>query len=336
MTDAPPPEHPDDHDLLDLAHPYALDAVSDAERASIEHRLRACDPDIRRAFDEIVRQVREAMGALSVLDAQAPPQELEGRILEAIAERGAAGHDPAAVSDADRLSAPAGTDPHERSRDGELGEPAGTGLRQRSGGGEPGEPSRTDRTHLGHPSRTGPAAVEPPSSGAAGADGTDRPAADELAAARTRKRKLVRWVAAAAAVAAVVAIGAAVLGQRTSEQAPARMVTADQVLQQPDARTVTGPVSTGGTLIAHISDELDAVAITFDAVPPPPAGHAHQLWLIGPEGVPRSAGVLTDLPTPGAPYVTEFAASDQLAMTVEPAGGSPGPTTDPIAALPLS
>lgn len=294
MTDAPPPEHPDDHDLLDLAHPYALDAVSDAERASIEHRLRGCDPDIRRAFDETVRQVREAMGALSVLDAQAPPQELEGRILEAIAERGAAGHDPAAV--------------------------------------------------------------EPPSSGAAGAESTDRPGsdpadssgddiaahepgdpgADELAAARARRRKLVRWAAAAAAVAVVVAVGAAVLGQRTSQQTPARMVTADQVLQQPDARTVTGPVSTGGTLIAHISDELDAVAITFDAVPPPPAGHAHQLWLIGPEGVPRSAGVLTDLPAPGAPYVTEFAASDQLAMTVEPAGGSPGPTTDPIAALPLS
>ncbi|TLG06304.1 anti-sigma factor [Nocardia cyriacigeorgica] len=321
MTDAPPPEHPDDHDLLDLAHPYALDAISDAERASIEHRLCVCDPDIRRAFDETVREVREAMGALSVLDAQAPPQELEGRILEAIAERGAAGHDPAEVSDGDR----------------------------------PGVPAGTDRAQLGHSSRTRSAAVEP-SSGAAGAESTDRPGfdpadssgddiaahepgdpgADELAAARARRRKLVRWAAAAAAVAVVVAIGAAVLGQRTSEQTPARMVTADQVLQQPDARIATSPVSTGGTLVAHISDELDAVAITFDAVPAPPAGYAHQLWLIGPEGVPRSAGVLTDLPTAGAPYVTEFAASDQLAMTVEPAGGSPGPTTDPIAALPLT
>lgn len=278
MTDAPSPEHPDDHDLLDLAHLYALDAVSDTERASIEHRLRVCDPDIRRAFDDIVRETREAMGALSILDAKAPPQELEGKILKAIAERDAAG--PAEVSGGNRLGAPAGTQPHEGTR---------------------------------------------------GDDGTD-----DLAAARLRRRKLMRWAAAAAAVVAVVAIGAAVLGQRGEEQAPAHMVTADQVLQQPDARVATSPVSTGGTLIAHISDELDAVAITFDAVPAPPAGSAHQLWLIGPEGVPRSAGVLSDSPTAGAPYVTEFAPSDQLAMTVEPAGGSPGPTTDPIAALPLS
>ncbi|WP_280184219.1 anti-sigma factor [Nocardia cyriacigeorgica] len=278
MTDAPSPEHPDDHDLLDLAHLYALDAVSDTERASIEHRLRVCGPDIRRAFDDIVRETREAMGALSILDAKAPPQQLEAKILAAIAERAAAG--PAEVSDGNRLGTPAGTEPHE----------------------------------------------------GAGDDG----GTDELSAARLRRRKVMRWVAAAAAVAAVVAIGAAVLGQRTAEQSPTHMVTADQVLQQPDARTATSPVSTGGTLIAHISDELDAVAITFDAVPAPPAGSAHQLWLIGPEGVPRSAGVLSDLPTVGAPYVTEFAPSDQLAMTVEPAGGSPGPTTDPIAALPLS
>ncbi|BDU08606.1 anti-sigma factor [Nocardia cyriacigeorgica] len=307
MTDAPT-DHPDDHDLLDLAHAYALDAVSDAERASIEHRLRVCDPETRRAFDQIVGEVREAMGALSVLDAKAPPQELEARILEAIAERDAARHD-----------------------------------------------------RPGRPGHTGPAAVEPP--GAAGTNGTDQPGSDpadsgrdgiaargddqpasdagdpdtdQLAAARARRRKHLRWAAAAAAIAVVVAIGATVLGQRGEEQAPARMVTADQVLQQPDARIATSPVSTGGTLIAHISDELGAVAITFDAVPQPPDGYAHQLWLIGAEGVPRSAGVLSGQPTPEAPYVTEFTASDQLAMTVEPTGGSPGPTTDPIAALPLS
>ncbi|WP_425301165.1 RskA family anti-sigma factor [Nocardia cyriacigeorgica] len=115
MTDAPSPEHPDDHDLLDLAHLYALDAVSDTERASIEHRLRVCDPDIRRAFDDIVRETREAMGALSILDAKAPPQQLEAKILAAIAERAAAG--PAEVSDGNRLGTPAGTEPHEGAGD---------------------------------------------------------------------------------------------------------------------------------------------------------------------------------------------------------------------------
>ncbi|WP_425300834.1 RskA family anti-sigma factor, partial [Nocardia cyriacigeorgica] len=130
MTDAPSPEHPDDHDLLDLAHLYALDAVSDTERASIEHRLRVCDPDIRRAFDDIVRETREAMGALSILDAKAPPQQLEAKILAAIAERAAAG--PAEVSDGNRLGTPAGTEPHEGAGDdGGTDELAAAGRRRR-------------------------------------------------------------------------------------------------------------------------------------------------------------------------------------------------------------
>ncbi|WP_425299538.1 RskA family anti-sigma factor, partial [Nocardia cyriacigeorgica] len=133
MTDAPSPEHPDDHDLLDLAHLYALDAVSDTERASIEHRLRVCDPDIRRAFDDIVRETREAMGALSILDAKAPPQQLEAKILAAIAERAAAG--PAEVSGGNRLGTPAGTEPHEGAG-GDGGPPAHAAARARPGEGK--------------------------------------------------------------------------------------------------------------------------------------------------------------------------------------------------------
>ncbi|MFE3444251.1 anti-sigma factor domain-containing protein [Nocardia sp. NPDC059180] len=282
MTDAPPPDHPDDHDLLDLAHAYALDAVTDAERDSIEQRLDTCDPEIRRSFDQIVRDAREAMGALSALDAQAPPAGLEERILDAIEAPGDREDrdDPAAGQPSDAADTPG--------------------------------PDHVDQ-----------------------AGKTATAVGDEFAAARARRRKRLRWATAAAAVAIVVAIGAAVFGQRT-EEPPARMVTADEVLQQPDARTETSPVSTGGNLIAHISDELGAVAVTFDAVPEPPAGYAHQLWLIGLDGAPRSAGVLTGLPTSGAPYVTEFVASDQLALTIEPDGGSPGPTTEPIAALPLA
>ncbi|WP_280233519.1 anti-sigma factor [Nocardia cyriacigeorgica] len=317
MTDAPPPDHLDDHDLLDLAHAYALDAVTDAERDSIEQRRTTCTPETRRSFDQIVRDVREAMGALSTLDAQQPPAELEARILDAI-EAPADHKNPRTAPDAPDPATPA--------------DPSTTGTDRPSGSVDTTDPGTIPPATTAHPDR--PSDAHTDSSRPDQVGGIDTPA-DELAAARARRRKLLRWSAAAAAVAVVVAVGAAVFGQRT-EESPARMVTADQVLQQPDAHTETSPVSTGGNLIAHVSDELGAVAITFDAVPAPPEGYAHQLWLIGTDGAPRSAGVLLDLPTPGAPYVTEFAASDQLAVTIEPDGGSPGPTTDPIAALPLT
>ncbi|NEW45407.1 anti-sigma factor [Nocardia cyriacigeorgica] len=330
MTDAPPPDHPDDHDLLDLAHAYALDAVTEAERDSIEQRLATCDPETRRTFDQIVRDVREAMGALSALDAQTPPAALEGRILDAIEVPGDrdepdgpladdTGSSPDASGDGEPDSGDDPTNPADPDRPADTPGTGNAHLNIADNSvdvADSGQPSDTSDI----PDQTGNTADAP---------------ADELAAARARRRTLLRWATATAAVAIVVAIGAAVFGQRT-EESPARMVTADQVLQQPDARTATSPVSTGGTLVAYISDELGAVAVTFDAVPPPPDGYAHQLWLIGQEGVPRSAGVLTGLPTPDAPYVAEFAASDQLAVTVEPDGGSPGPTTDPIAALPLT
>uniref|UniRef100_UPI003D78B17D RskA family anti-sigma factor n=1 Tax=Nocardia carnea TaxID=37328 RepID=UPI003D78B17D len=88
MPDTSPPDSPSsDGDLVDLAIPYALDAVSAAERVDIEHRLRAADHVTGRTFDDLVRGAREAMGALSVLDAQPPPARVEARILAALDSR---------------------------------------------------------------------------------------------------------------------------------------------------------------------------------------------------------------------------------------------------------
>ncbi|WP_024801685.1 anti-sigma factor domain-containing protein [Nocardia sp. BMG51109] len=76
----PDTTRPDDA-LLELAYPYALDAVTDPERRTIERRLATSDPETSHDFDEIVHDVREAMGSLAILDAQAAPPEVEARIL---------------------------------------------------------------------------------------------------------------------------------------------------------------------------------------------------------------------------------------------------------------
>lgn len=73
-------------DLLDLAVPYALDAVSDAERDQIESRLAAAPLPVADAFYDEVRAVRETMAVVSAADAADPPADLRERLLAAVAE----------------------------------------------------------------------------------------------------------------------------------------------------------------------------------------------------------------------------------------------------------
>lgn len=74
-----------DGDLLDLAVPYALDAVSDPERVQIETWLVNAPLPVADAFYHEVRAVRETMAVVSAASAEEPPADLRGRLLSAIA-----------------------------------------------------------------------------------------------------------------------------------------------------------------------------------------------------------------------------------------------------------
>ena len=73
-------------DLLELAVPYALHAVSDSERDDIESRLSNADLQVVDAFYDEVRAVRETMAAVSAASAQEPPADLRARLLSAVAD----------------------------------------------------------------------------------------------------------------------------------------------------------------------------------------------------------------------------------------------------------
>lgn len=74
---------PTDFQLLELATPYALHAVSDEERLDIERRLSAAPAPVAAAFDEEVRSVRETMSVVSAATAAQPPAELRQALLAA-------------------------------------------------------------------------------------------------------------------------------------------------------------------------------------------------------------------------------------------------------------
>ena len=78
--------HSPSADLLELAVPYALHALSDDERDRIEGRVVAAGSAVADAFYDEVRAVRETMAVVSRADATEPPADLRRRLLAAIAD----------------------------------------------------------------------------------------------------------------------------------------------------------------------------------------------------------------------------------------------------------
>lgn len=72
-----------DFELLELATPYALNAVSDDERADIDRRVAAAPSPVAAAFNDEVRAVRETMAVVSAATTAEPPAHLRTAILDA-------------------------------------------------------------------------------------------------------------------------------------------------------------------------------------------------------------------------------------------------------------
>ena len=76
---------PTDFELLELATPYALHAMSDEERADIERRLAAAPAPVAAAFYDEARAVRETLAVVSAATVAEPPEHLRAAVLAAVA-----------------------------------------------------------------------------------------------------------------------------------------------------------------------------------------------------------------------------------------------------------
>ncbi|MFC5215845.1 anti-sigma factor [Streptomyces coerulescens] len=151
-----------------------------------------------------------------------------------------------------------------------------------------------------------------------------------------RRPLFVPFATATAAAALVVASLFAVQANRTQDQLDAQQAQASEianVLGAPDARATAGEDAEGRTIGVVASASEGRAVVTLSGYGKLPSGRVHQLWLMRPDVQPRSLG-LFDGDTPLVASGLDKSATS-LAVTVEPDGGSPQPTSQPVVQLAL-
>lgn len=153
----------------------------------------------------------------------------------------------------------------------------------------------------------------------------------ELTARARWRTPLARLGAVAAAVALIVGLGFTV---RFGIQAQADMATASQVNEiqaADDYQRQSVEISGGGTATLVWSVALQRSALIVDGLAGLPAGSTYELWYIDSQGA-TPAGTF-DVGDDGKRTVVlagEMGLGDTIGVTIEPAGGSETPTTDPV------
>lgn len=113
-------------------------------------------------------------------------------------------------------------------------------------------------------------------------------------------------------------------------------------LEEPQTRQVNfgAPATAPPRGNLYVNPQLGVLLIAAN-LPPLTAAQTYQMWLIPKDGTaPRSAGLFQSAASGVAvhtlPGALDLATVNAVAVTVEPAGGSPGPTLPIILAVPIA
>jgi anti-sigma factor RsiW len=133
--------------------------------------------------------------------------------------------------------------------------------------------------------------------------------------------------------AAIVFALIAVSQHDSATSARDRQAALVSILSGPDARVVPLEPSGGGTPSGRVVVSRGRAALV-SSLRPPPSGRTYQAW-----GLPAGGGAPVPLPTfsrPGAVLILDGVDKyAQVAVTVEPSGGSEAPSSAPFAAASL-
>ena len=140
----------------------------------------------------------------------------------------------------------------------------------------------------------------------------------------------------AAAVALLVGVGALIVQPWAGDSGRGSLTAAEQVMRADDAQEVFVDLGEAGRATVVRSKSVDRAVIVTEDMVAAPSGKAYELWFQTPAEDMVPAGMMPE----GADQtmLLEGSAADAIAVgiTVEPEGGSPAPTTEPIALFDLS
>jgi anti-sigma-K factor RskA len=158
---------------------------------------------------------------------------------------------------------------------------------------------------------------------------------EHKAQSRWFSRPVIAITSAAAAVVILLGGGfvvSQVLAPTTNAPQQASGIAAIRAAD--DAQEASAEVAGGGTATLVWSNELATAALIADDLPALTEDQVYELWYIGESG-PRPAGTFTVDESGAVSQILEgdMQAGDLVGVTIEPAGGSEQPTTDPIVGI---
>lgn len=169
------------------------------------------------------------------------------------------------------------------------------------------------------------------------------PAGREEVVALDVRRPTPRWVTAlVASAAAVLVVGVVGLGFVINdlnarlgevETSASRMT---DLLAAPDARTISAEGPNGSVARLVVSPSRGEAMFVASEMEPAPQEHTYELWVHG-DNEPVKAGLFDVDPDGTATHLLTNDLSNAVAIgvTVEPEGGSPQPSGDPVMVLEL-
>jgi len=153
----------------------------------------------------------------------------------------------------------------------------------------------------------------------------------------SRWRQRLPMLVAAAAVLGVLGAVGAYIGEhdrltdlREADVREAAVIAADDA--------VLSEIRQGDTSVkVFSSDQMDEAVVVMAGVPPLEQSRDYQMWAVPAKGDPRSLAVVDsdDVATSGSTLVGSLDNAQMLAVTVEPDGGSPLPTRQPVLSVQL-
>ncbi|MDN5767804.1 MAG: anti-sigma factor [Humibacillus sp.] len=309
-------------EIHELSGAYAVDALDDVERARFERHLADCP-----ACRDEVESLSVAAAELSVTET-APPASLRAGVLSGIK---LVRQLPPLTEEAGRAGTTTGT-----TIDTMSSPDRGADLDANpSDAGGPSEPPSDAASPVV------PAAPLGDPAGDLAADDTDTGGTVTPLSRGSRRSRATqggrspwRGLVAAGAAAVLVIGGFSIWRSVDSNKAP--QSASQQVLEAPDATKSVHDFPNGGSATIVRSASLGKAVLVGTDLPSPGPGKTYQLWLQSKDSDFTSAGLV---PGDGDQVVVlggDAATAAGAGITIEPAGGSKQPTTEPLALFPFS